>query len=114
MKANVNGPGALVNGTQMELGSFPSPRGTTESFTIETVQPGVELSLVREQTQPEYMQVALEKQPDVSGRGCYKVKVTIPANKQSGDISHGVVVLDVKGQNPRRVRIPVKGYGTLN
>jgi hypothetical protein len=114
VKANVNGPVALVNGTQMQLGSFPSPRGTTEIFTIETEQSGVELSLVRELTQPEYMQVVLEKQPDVSGRGSYKVKVTIPANKQAGDISHGVVVLDVKGPTPRRVRIPVKGYGTLN
>lgn len=114
VKANVNGPIALVNGTQMQLGSFPSPRGTIESFTIETEQSGVELSLVRDETRPEYMQVDLEKQPNVSGRGSYKVKITIPANKQAGDISHGVVVLDVKGPSPRRVRIPVKGYGTLN
>jgi len=79
--------------------------------TVETERSGVELVLVKDLTVPKYLKVELLKQPDVGDRGSYKLKATIPANEQLGEIRDGVVVLEAKGPNPLRLRIPVTGRG---
>ncbi len=111
VRGNLHGPIYLTSGTELRFGSFSEPRGTTETFDITTEQAGVELAVVTDQTVPDFMKVTLEKQPDLNGLGAYKIKLHIPENRQSGEIRDGVVVLEVKGPNPRRVRFPVKGFG---
>ena len=51
------------------------------------------------------------RQPDIGDRGIYKLTVSIPAKEQYGEFKDAVVVLQTKGPNPQKLRIPVAGRG---
>ncbi len=56
------------------------------------------------------MKVEFEKLPPSSDRGYYSLKVTVPKGQQLGTWN-GVIVLELKGPTPQRIRIPVRGKG---
>ena len=86
--------------------------GTVETFRLITKQPDAEVVLVRDECSPDFMKVDLQKLPPDPDRGYYLIKITVPPKSKAGPWS-GVVVLDLKGPNPQRMRIAVQGKGGL-
>ncbi|MBA4186529.1 MAG: hypothetical protein C0467_00780 [Planctomycetaceae bacterium] len=83
-----------------------------QTFNVVTDRPDQELVYVsNDPTTPENVKVDLEKQPADPDRGHYKLKVTVPPRAKAG-VWSGFVVLELKGPNPQRIRIPIKGNGT--
>lgn len=80
-------------------------------FQVITEKPDAELVHVADPTTPDFLEISLEKQTDVTDRGYFRLKVTVPPGKKSGSWS-GFVVLEVKGPKPYRIRIPVRGNGS--
>jgi hypothetical protein len=100
--------------TDIDLGAYGSRAGIAgRSVTLITEQRDAEVVLVgREGDAAEFLEVKLEKQQPTADHGQYALKLTIPPNARTGSWS-GVIVLEVKGPTPQRVRIPVKGRGQL-
>jgi hypothetical protein len=84
--------------------------GTVETFRLITKQPDAEVALVAGECSPDFMKVGLEKLPPDPDRGFYQIKITVPPRSKAGPWS-GVVVLELKGPTPQRMRIVVKGKG---
>jgi hypothetical protein len=109
---SMRGPIFLANGaTELSFGTFKYTAEHAASVIVETERSGVELSIVKELTQPKCLKIDLRKQTDNGERGSYKLRAVIPASEQLGEIRDGVVVLEAKGPNPQRMRIPVTGRG---
>ncbi len=114
VRAVARGAVWLPEGNAYDLGSFKSRDGVTNNrFELLADNPDLELSVVEGQQSPEYAQVTLEKQENLGGKGLYRVRVHIPPGKQIGLIHNGVVVFEIKGEHPQRIRIPLKGRGDL-
>jgi hypothetical protein len=84
--------------------------GTIETFRLITKRPDAEVVLVADETSPEFMKVELEKLPPDPDRGYYQIKIKVPPESKAGPWS-GVVALELKGPQPQRMRIPVRGKG---
>lgn len=98
--------------SEIELKTFRGAVGTTEWLNLTTEKTGMELVVVPSECKPEGFEFALEKQPDRGGQGHYRLRITVPPGRKFGQFS-GVVVLEVKGPNPQRIRIPFKGSSTF-
>jgi hypothetical protein len=62
---------------------------------------------------PDILKVSVERQDrKESDRGYYWIKVAVPPDAHQGQLVNSFVVVEIKGPNPRRFRIPVKGSGT--
>ncbi|HUR55859.1 MAG TPA: hypothetical protein VMZ71_17110 [Gemmataceae bacterium] len=62
---------------------------------------------------PDILKVSVERQDrKESDRGYYWIKVAVPPDAHQGQLVNSYVVVEIKGPNPRRFRIPVKGSGT--
>jgi hypothetical protein len=134
LKGTVVGDVFLADGKDaLDLGSFKAGAGVDRRFELYTTKPGVKLSVAKYEEKDrdgkvvrvrdhvidngrvadDVLKVTVEKQdradPD---REYYWVKVSVPANAQSGNFMSSYVVLDVKGQTDRRIRIPIKGGAT--
>ena len=107
----MRGPVYLIGAKEIGFGPFASADQQTVTIEVETERTGVELAIVNDLTRPKFLKLELRKQPDNGDRGSYKLKATLPANEQRGEIKDGVVVLEAKGPNPQRLRILVRGYG---
>jgi hypothetical protein len=87
-------------------------RGLTKSpIDLSTERPGLELALLKDECSPKKLAYELQKQPDRGGQGHYKLFVTVPPG--TFGTLRGEVVLEVKGPNPQKMRIPVTGSGTF-
>jgi hypothetical protein len=71
----------------------------------------MELAVVADQCRPDFLDVSLKKLPDDPDRGYYQLTVKVPPKRQYGTIVNGLVVLELKGPKPQRIRIPVTGQG---
>lgn len=113
IKGTVRGAVWLSDGTAIDLGSFKGKTGTAINYELTTERTGIELALVENECKPDRdkVKIALEKLPDRGERGYYKVRVTVEPGQVYGAIIDGVVVLEVKGPTPQRIRIPLKGRG---
>jgi hypothetical protein len=111
LKGTVRGPVYLTDGKEIDLGIFEDRSGATVKRELTTERAGMELAVVPDECLPKTMKVNLEKLPDRNGRGYYQITVTMPPNEQYGEITGGVVTLEVKGPGPQKVRIPVRGRG---
>lgn len=107
----MRGPIRLVGAKGIDFGYFAYTDEQTAAVTVETERSSIELQLLPAQTQPKFLKLELKRQPDIGDRGIYKLKATLPAKEQLGEIEDGVVVLESKGPNPLRIRIPVTGRG---
>jgi hypothetical protein len=99
--------------TDIDFASFDGARGLTQRVDLYTEKTGMDLVVVTDECKAESapkfpFDTTLEKQPDRGGQGHYLLKIAIPPGKAYGNVK-GVVVLEVKGQNPQRLRIPFKG-----
>lgn len=98
--------------TEVELKTFRGSMAHTEDVALTTEKTGVELTVVKDECKPSGFDFILEKQPDRGGQGHYRLKIAVGPNQVFGQIK-GVVVLEVKGPNPQRIRIPFKGSATF-
>jgi hypothetical protein len=103
--------------TDLDFGSFQSVRGFTQVIDLYTEKTGLDLVVVTDECKIESARkfpfdTTLEKQPDRGGQGHYRLKIAIPPSKAYGNFK-GVVLLEVKGPNPQRLRIPFTGSGDL-
>src|SRR5205823_1224908 len=104
VKGSMRGPIYLAGaGREIGFGAFAYTSEQTATVEVETERTGVELEIVKNLTQPKSLKVELQKQPDNGDRGSYKLKVTLPAKEQIGEIKDGVVVLQTRGPNPQRL-----------
>ncbi|QDU20016.1 hypothetical protein [Urbifossiella limnaea] len=114
VKAAVTGPVTIAGGaTELNLGSFKHQGGAAETVLLSTDQPDAPLVVVPGTTQPDFLDVSLKKLPEGGGRGQWQLTVRVPANRVQGELTDGLVVLELKGPNPQRIRIPVRGRGVL-
>jgi hypothetical protein len=95
----------------IELGSFKAAAGVQRDVKVFVERPGLELAVVKGECKPDFCTYELLKQPDEAGRGVYKLRVTVPPGQQSGRISKGEVVLEVKGPPVQRMRLELRGSG---
>jgi len=109
----VRGPVALSDGKEINVGRFRYADGVTQTFSVTTERPGIELAVVPGECRPDYLEVTLTKEPDRGDRGYYKGTVTVPKQRHQGEMRDAVVTLEVKGPTPQRFRIPVRGQGNL-
>jgi hypothetical protein len=89
--------------------------GYTKEFKVITARQDIELKLLPEHCTPKHLVLKLEKDPNpASGdRGYYILRVRVPSSKETGQVKagtwNGEVVMEVKGVNDQRIRIPIKG-----
>lgn len=98
--------------TEFDLPTFSGGKGTVQTVELTTERAGLDLAVVKGECDPSKFTYELEKQPDRGGRGSYKLKVTVPPGQAFGAVK-GMVVLEVKGPTPQRMRIPFKGTATF-
>ncbi|QJW92879.1 hypothetical protein [Frigoriglobus tundricola] len=109
IKATVHGAVRLENNrTEIELKTFNGRNGHEEWVDLIAEKTGGELVVVKDECKPADFGFELVKQPDRGGQGYYRLKISIDKGKVYGQVK-GVVVLEVKGPNPQRIRIPFKG-----
>lgn len=114
VKAVVRGSVWLDNNQKdVDLGTYKFATGAfPPATTVITDKPAQELVLVKDDPAlPEGLDVSLQKEHAAPDLAYYKLKVAVPPNAKSGAWS-GYVVLELKGPNPQRIRIPVRGNGT--
>ncbi len=122
--AMVKGPVGLANGkTSIEIPPFKGREGFGEKHAdgafagrsigeLVTDAPGMELAVVEGECRPKFIKYEVVKKADRGGRGVYDLKVTVPPGRQFGAIlDNPIIVIESKGLNPQRIRIPVKGSG---
>jgi hypothetical protein len=118
VRAIVRGPVWLesdnpgVDRNDFELSSFRGGDGTTQTVKLITERPGIDLAVVGIECKQAKLGVELVKQPDSGGRGRYDLKVHVPPGQVFGPLN-GMVLLEIKGPTPQRMRIPFKGTGRL-
>jgi hypothetical protein len=111
LKGTVSGDVWLSDAKEVAVGSFKGEEGGSGSVRIVTERPGVELAVVPGESRPDFLDVSLQKLPDDPDRGYYQLTVRVPPKRQFGTIQNGLVVLEIKGPKPQRIRIPVTGKG---
>ena len=107
---DVTFPTGAENG-RIELGtSFPADQDRTRDVSILADRPGLELSLVQDETIPNYLKAKLDLVEQIGGRNRYRLRVTVPKNTLFGSLpENSVIVLKTNSAVPRRLRLPVRG-----
>jgi hypothetical protein len=98
--------------SEFALGTYNSSDGKSRSFTVLTKQPNAELVQIPDPATPDFLKVVVEKQPSDGDRGYYRLKLTVPPGKGPGGAWNGLIALELKGPQPQRIRIPVRGNAT--
>jgi hypothetical protein len=113
-KATVTGPVTLAGGArELNLGTFKHQAGASESVVVVVEQPGAALEVVPGSVRPDFLEASLKKLPDAGGRGQWQLTVRVPPTRVQGELTDGLVVLELKGPAQVRVRVPVRGRGVF-
>jgi hypothetical protein len=116
ISGNVRGDivvGAPEDEGKIKLGSFSSGIGTRKVVHLTTLQSGMELKVAR--IEPEtlnYVHVKRLKKAKSVGdsKSIWEMAVEIPPGCPPGAFpSHSAIILDITGDPPRHVRIPING-----
>ncbi len=111
VKGRVTGFIWLQDAQQVELKSYSGKLGTETKATIATGKPDLELELLPDETKPRFLQATLSDPKTEPGRKTWTLNLTVPPNQGFQPYWTGSVVLQTKGPNPQKVRIPVTGHG---
>lgn len=104
--------GTAESAGRIEMGtSFAADQDRTQVLTLAAERPGLELSLLSDETTPSYLKAKLEPtDPRPDGRKQWKLRVTVPKNELYGSLPPGSgVYLQTNSTPPRRLRLPVRG-----
>jgi hypothetical protein len=94
--------------TNIELPSYRASTGITFPVTVITEQKDAVLTLVPDECRPKFANYKLTKVSGAGNQGYFELTVEIPKDSQAGSWS-GVVVMELKGTRPQRIRIPILG-----
>jgi hypothetical protein len=102
------------NASDINLGPFPLLRGVgPHTVYVFTERPDMVLTEVPSERSPRYLQVQLQRLPPSGARGRYELKLRVPSRTEQPEVEagrlNGVVVLEIQGAQPQRIRIPVRG-----
>lgn len=106
------------NANEINLGAFPLLRGVgPHTVQLFTERPDMVLMEVESERSPRYLQVQLQRLPPSGDRGRYMLKLRVPSRMEQPEVEagrlNGVVVLEIQGPQPQRIRIPVRGEARL-
>lgn len=113
LRGRVLGEVTLLNATdgRIDLATFSSDLGASRDITLIGDRPGLDLTLLESETRPNFLKVQLESRPALKdGRKQWMLRVSVPKTAMHGSLPESsCVVLQTKGANSRRLRIPVRG-----
>ena len=111
LKGMVTGDLELANHrTDIELPSYRVSTGITFPVSVIAKHKDAVVTLVPDECRPKFVNYKLTKVNRDENQGYYELSVEIPKDGQAGSWS-GVVVLELKGSRPQRIRIPIRGTG---
>jgi hypothetical protein len=110
IKGMVRGPVWLDNQRpDIELPSYNRSQGLELAIKVDTEQPDAVLEVVGGESTPAFAKYTLDKLPADPDRGYYNLRISIARDCPAGSWS-GVVVLQLKGAKPQKIRIPIRGF----
>jgi hypothetical protein len=114
LKGRVLGEIAVLSGAdggRIDLGTFAADQGANKEVVLLAERPGLDLSLLENETTPNYLKVKLEALKDYpDGRKQWKLRVTVPQRMLYGSLpENSGIVLKTSGISSRRLRLPVRG-----
>ena len=96
---------------RIDLGNFQANRGIQRSVTLSSPDPNLQLKLVGHS--PDTFNVTLEERESKRLPRRWDLNVMVdPGKGFSGLMQHGSIVLEIVGDQPRKIRIPVTGNAT--
>jgi len=96
---------------RIDLGSFRAAGGIEKKIVLSSTDPAMKLKLVGHS--PETFNVTLEEQQSSRLPKRWDLTVGVDPKKGfSGLMQHGSIVLEIVGDQPRKIRIPVTGNAT--
>jgi hypothetical protein len=113
LRGRVHGQVVIRSGAvdgRIDLGNFATSEDSVKDVILSADRPGLDLSLVPNETRPNYLKVRLDPIDPVDGRKQWRLKVTIPRGARPGSLPDGSgVTLQTNDPTPRRLRLPVRG-----
>ena len=104
---------------RVRLGSYRWSRGTSKTLMLQAEVAGLELKQEYIRFEPPVLsclQITLEKQPvtALDPRSRWRLQVAVPPNGliEGPFPEHSAILLQIPGQPPRQIRIPVTGAAT--
>lgn len=120
LAGNVRGEITLEGSTdkdRLALETFPARSGVKKQFFLQGENSTIDLlpEITIEPPELRYLSVQLDKDAEASrgGRTVWSLTVAVPGGNPSGRLPRdSAIILKIKGDPPRRVRIPVTGTAT--
>lgn len=100
------------NGHEIKLPSYRAGNGVIQTVKIVTENRDTPVRLIPDESSPKFANYSLNKLPSARDYGYYELKVEIPKNSTTGSWS-GVIIVELGGSRPQRLRIPIRGSATL-
>jgi hypothetical protein len=104
--------GTPEDNERIDLKSFPAEQGKRKEVAVVT-EPGCDLESGAIECDPDFLKVALVQRQAAAKDGSgavWTLQVDVPPGRAFGPLpSHSAIYLQLKGNPPRRIRIPVLG-----
>jgi hypothetical protein len=96
---------------RIDLGnSFSAAEDRSKDVILLADRPGLDLTLMAQETRPNYLRVKLDPLEPVGGRKQWRLRVTVPKGSLYGALPEDSgVLLKTNDPVPRRFRLPVRG-----
>ncbi|QEL18175.1 hypothetical protein [Limnoglobus roseus] len=115
LRAHIQGTVAgviqLEGATKIDFGSYDSSVAHKKEARLWTEKKDIDIDVVADQTQPNFLKVTLGKATAEAGRTYWPLTVQIPAKEGRSSPWEGIIYLRTKGPNPTNIRIQVSGHG---
>lgn len=111
MEGTVVGAIQLEGVSKIDFGSYDSTFAQKKDVRLWTEKKGIELEVVPQQTEPNFLKVTLAQPTVEAGRTYWAMNVQIPAREGKRPPWDGIIFLRTKGENPVNVRVQVSGHG---
>jgi hypothetical protein len=97
---------------RIDLGNFRADRGVQKIITLSSPDPALRLKLVGHS--PDAFEVSLEEKESKRLPKRWNLTVDVDPTKKrfNGLMQHGSITLEIAGDQPRKIRIPVTGNAT--
>ena len=104
---------SLVDGDLIDLKDFPGRIGTTRTVSLVSDNADVEISYLKEESNPNFLEVKLTPPRLENGRRYWDMTVVVPPSRvlRPLDYDSHIVLKATTKAGERRIRLPVKGVG---
>lgn len=109
LRGYVRGPVSLDNRRKdIDVPVYQASSGMVQTVRLTAEQRDMDVALIPGECTPKFAKYEMRKMPQSSDLTYYELKITVPKDSVSGPWS-GVIVLEIKGPKPQRIRIPIRG-----